>query len=638
MQFISITGPKDDIDRVTEHYLSKYEIHLENALTELSGTTTLRPYLTSNPYKEALSQAESLVSLIKTDGLTIDPSMDLDTALKVIDRVRIAISKLQEEESTLIDERNRLNASLEKILPFQGMDFDVSTILHFKTLKYRFGRIALDYADKLQQFVYANTDTIFSECHRDDTYAWGVYFIPEADAARIDAIYQSMHFERFYLPDEYKGTPADAITDLKKRIADCNRQLQALAAERTKELTHWESDLLSAYQKIEMTSRNYDIRKMAACTQNDNTFYILCGWMSESDAKAFYQEVESDNDVYCLPGEDGQNPTSSPPTKLRNPFFLKPFEMFTRMYGLPDYHEFDPTLFIAITYAFIFGWMFGDVGHGLCLLIGGALLYRFKKSNLGGIIAYAGVFSILFGFLFGSFFGFEDVIPALWMRPVEAMSTLPFIGKLNSVFIVAIVFGMALILITMILHIVNAVRVKDVEGALFDTNGVAGFVFYASFVLVIVLFMTGAHLPATIVLLLMFGLPLLLIAFKEPITRKLLKKKNENPSGIVMTIVQIFFELFEVLLSYFSNTLSFVRIGAFAVSHAAMMGVVLMLGGAESGGNINWLVIILGNVFVCGMEGLIVGIQVLRLEYYELFSRFYRGTGREFKPYTNKHK
>ena len=99
-----------------------------------------------------------------------------------------------------------------------------------------------------------------------------------------------------------------------------------------------------------------------------------------------------------------------------------------------------------------------------------------------------------------------------------------------------------------------------------------------------------------------------------------------------MFIVQTFFEMFEVLLSYFSNSLSFVRIGAFAVSHAAMMEVVLMLAGAEAGSP-NWVVVVLGNIFVCGLEGLIVGIQVLRLEYYEMFSRFYKGTGREFKPY-----
>ena len=144
--------------------------------------------------------------------------------------------------------------------------------------------------------------------------------------------------------------------------------------------------------------------------------------------------------------------------------------------------------------------------------------------------------------------------------------------------------------------------------------------------------MSGHTLPAAAVLILMFLLPLLVIFFKEPLTAAVEKKAEIMPEEKGMFFVQGFFELFEVLLSYFSNTLSFVRVGAFAVSHAAMMEVVLMLGGVESGSP-NWLVIILGNLFVCGMEGLIVGIQVLRLEYYELFSRFYRGTGREFKPY-----
>ena len=102
--------------------------------------------------------------------------------------------------------------------------------------------------------------------------------------------------------------------------------------------------------------------------------------------------------------------------------------------------------------------------------------------------------------------------------------------------------------------------------------------------------------------------------------------------GKVMFFVQAFFELFETMLSYFSNTISYVRIGAFAVSHAAMMEVVLMLSGA-SAGSTNWIIFVIGNIIVCGLEGLVVGIQVLRLEYYELFSRFYKGTGREFKPF-----
>ena len=279
--------------------------------------------------------------------------------------------------------------------------------------------------------------------------------------------------------------------------------------------------------------------------------------------------------------------------------------------------------------------MFGDVGQGLLLFIGGFLLYKFKKIDLAGIISCAGVFSTFFGFMFGSIFGFEDVIPALWLRPMEAMTTVPFIGKLNTVFVIAIGFGMFLILLCMIFNIINSYRAKDVEKTWFDTNAVAGLVFYGSAVAVIALFVSGKKLPGTIVLCIMFVLPLLIIFFKEPLTNLVEKKAEIMPKQKGMFIVQGFFEMFEVLLSYFSNTLSFVRIGAFAVSHAAMMEVVLMLAGAESG-SISWPVVILGNLFVCGMEGLIVGIQVLRLEYYEIFSRFYKGTGRKFEPFRSK--
>ena len=173
------------------------------------------------------------------------------------------------------------------------------------------------------------------------------------------------------------------------------------------------------------------------------------------------------------------------------------------------------------------------------------------------------------------------------------------------------------------------------EKTWFDTNSVAGLVFYGSAVVSIGLILSGRSLPGTAVLCVMFLLPLLVIFFKEPLTNLAEKKAEVMPKQKGMFIVQGIFEMFEVLLSYFSNTLSFVRIGAFAVSHAAMMEVVLMLAGAESGSP-NILVVVLGNLFVCGMEGLIVGIQVLRLEYYEIFSRFYKGTGRRFEPFRSK--
>jgi V/A-type H+/Na+-transporting ATPase subunit I len=195
---------------------------------------------------------------------------------------------------------------------------------------------------------------------------------------------------------------------------------------------------------------------------------------------------------------------------------------------------------------------------------------------------------------------------------------------------------MGLILISMIINILNGIKQKNIEKILFDTNGVAGFVFYGSIVTSIILILTGHTLPGGILLFIMFVIPLILIAFKEPLTALIEKKADAMPKELGMFLVQTIFELFEVLLSYMTNTISFVRIGAFALSHAGMMEVVMMLSGAENGGSPNWPVFIIGNLVVMGMEGLIVGIHVLRLEYYEMFSRFFSGSGREFIPYSKQ--
>ena len=416
------------------------------------------------------------------------------------------------------------------------------------------------------------------------------------------------------------------------KITSCDAKIQNYLKKHTEELE-------AAYNKLSALSENFDVRKLAACTNSKKeTFYILCGWMSEKDTLSFQKEIANDPNLFCFIEDNDCNILAQPPTKLKNPKIFKPFEMFIRMYGLPAYNEIDPTIFVGLTYAFIFGTMFGDVGQGLCLVIGGAILYKMKKIPLAAILSIAGVFSVIFGFLYGSFFGFEELIPALWLKPKTAMTTLPFIGTMNTVFVVAIAFGMFLILTTMIMHIINAVKAHDMEGTFFDQNAVSGLVFYGALVAVIFLFMTGNTVPGTAVLAVMFGVPLILIMLKEPLTRMIKKRKPAIEGGKGMFFVQSFFELFEIMLSYMSNTLSFVRMGAFAVSHAAMMEVVLMLAGAENGGSPNWLIIILGNLFVCGMEGLIVGIQVLRLEYYEMFSRFYKGNGREFKPFLKKSK
>lgn len=544
--------------------------------------------------------------------------------------------ELQDKKEKLKKKTEELRAKQQVIAPFRPLDCDIHKVLNYQYITFRFGRIAVEFYHKMQKYLMEDLKAIFVEGERDESFVYGAYFISPAEAQKVDAVFRSLHFERIDLKDEFEGTPAYAYQALENEIARVNIEIKDLDKEAGEMLADRAPQLVAARNRLEELSNNFDVRKMAARMEdNKEDYYILCGWMSEDDVEKFEKEVEDDEKVFLVVEDDHDAYFGEPPTKLNNPKLFKPFEMYISMYGLPAHNEIDPTIFVGLTYSFIFGAMFGDVGQGLLLLIGGWLLYHFKHIALAGIIATAGFFSTIFGFMFGSIFGFEDVIEPLWIRPIEHMTTLPFLGKLNTVFIVAVAFGMFLIMVAMVLHIVNAMRNKEPGEAWFDANGVAGLVFYASVVVTIVLFMTGRPLPAGIVMAVMFGVPLLLILFKEPLTRKIEKHADKMEVSKGMFLVQGFFEMFETLLSYFSNTISFIRIGAFAVSHAAIMEVVLQLAGAESG-NPNWIGVIFGNLFVCGFEGLIVGIQVLRLEYYEMFSRFYKGSGRAFDPYSNK--
>ncbi len=630
MQFINITGPKNDIDRVVNIYLNKYEIHLENALSELDNVKDLRPFVEPNPYKDILSKADGMMKKVDNPKEVQSKELTADEAITVVSDMFNNLAELNKEKYELKEKRNHLRDLLKQIEPFRLLDYDLRKILHFRFIKFRFGRISREYFDKFSKYIYDNLNTVFYDCYSDKDYVWGVYFAPVSSVVEVDAIYSSLHFERIMLPDEYEGTPEEAYQSMSEQLNSVLDTIKETYSRISAYINERSVDLVSAYNTIENLSRNFDVRKLAALTEDKNdkaVFYILCGWMSVKDTQNFLTEISDDENVFVITdSQPDETATMKPPTKLRNPGLIKPFEMFVKMYGLPAYKELDPTLFVAITYSFLFGAMFGDVGQGLCLVIGGYLLYKFKKMNIAGVISAAGIFSTAFGFAYGSVFGFEDILEGFWLKPMNNVMT---------VLMVSVAAGMLLLLLSIVLNIVNSIRTKDKEKLLFDPNGIAGLIVYGGIVACVVAIYMGATLPGTIILVILLGLPLLAIFLKEPLTH-LLEHKKAIEGSVGMFIIEAIVELFDVVLSYATNTISFLRVGAFALSHAGMMGVVLLLAGAEHGGNPNWIIIVIGNLVVAGMEGLIVGIQVLRLEYYEMFGRFYRGTGKEFKAFNQE--
>ncbi|NLZ80264.1 MAG: ATPase, partial [Clostridiales bacterium] len=517
MKFLSITGPREDFDRVIKVYLNKYELHLENALTELSSVRDLKPFVETNPYKDVLIKSDELLKELNNSNPVPTDDITPDEASAIISKAFTTIGSLTEQKRKLKEERNHLNDLLEQIEPFRHLDYDLNKLSDSNFINFRYGRISNEYYNKFTKYVYETLTTVFYECDKDREYVWGVYFVPEAHTVKIDAIYSSLHFERIYLPQEYQGTPEEAYESITARKNDIILELSGIYDQIKEKLASMSDEILLSNETLKIFSKNHEVRKLAALTKGseEDQFFILCGWMTEENSKNFIDEIEDDDRVFCLYDDSYAGTNTKTPTKLKNNRLFKPFEMFIKMYGLPDYNEIDPTSFVAITYSLIFGIMFGDVGQGLCLVIGGALIYKFKKVALAAVISTAGIFSTLFGFMYGSVFGFEDIIPHLWLNPMENVMT---------VLITAVAFGVILILIAMIMNVINGIKARDIKEIFFDTNSIAGLVFYGAAIACVALIFTKQALPATIVLIIFFAIPLLIMFFKEPLTHLIEKK------------------------------------------------------------------------------------------------------------------
>ena len=269
MKFLSITGPKDDIDRAIEQYVSKFDIQLENALVELKSVKGLQSFSEINPYKEVYASANKLLDSYPTINISTGGYMDVVKASEFIRKLDAEISKQNQALKKLFDKIKDAEEGLSKIEQFIGLNYDMSSVLHFKFIKYRFGCFPKDYYDKFMSFVHDDISSFFYKCREIDDYIWGVYFVPASLADKVDSIYSSMHFERFFLPDEFDGTPLEASEKLKDDI-----EKYTLAGNRIKRyisdvLEKNKSDFIVAYRSLKRYMENFDIRKLAALTKHN---------------------------------------------------------------------------------------------------------------------------------------------------------------------------------------------------------------------------------------------------------------------------------------------------------------------------------------------------------------------------------
>ncbi len=635
MKLFTIAGPLTQFDAVVRSCIVNQEFHPEYAVQFMKGIRGLHPFDPTNPFTALLRRAEQVADQV---GIPLEFS-SFDDAIPLPQELSDYFDGLERKVKDLTEERERqlqtASDCLNYVSQLEHLQGVTSTLEELWTLdwsRFRYGYLPRETYDSFRENLEEADDFLFFPTHTESKLVYGVYFTTKAHHNKVDSLFNSLHFKRIHVDMQAHGSAVEAMDDMRAR-AQAAQDDAAQVEERLTALRAAEHDrLLSFHSYLRYANDSHDLRRFAAHSRE--TFYLM-GWVPEPATPHMKERLAAFPDLSCVVDSATDAPEAKPPTKLKNSFLGRTFQPFLEMYGLPAYNELDPSLFMALTYCLFFGVMFGDVGQGLCMALIGLVLAKWKKMWLGNIIACCGLAGAVFGCVYGSVFGLEELLPGFKILAEPEHYLIPGVSNVLVLLVSSIAVGVLMLAFVMVLNMINGIRQHNYEKIFFGQNGLAGMVFYIGLIVAAVctLFL-GVNLFVAPYVLPVLVLPLMLILFKEPLTLMLEGSSEWKHMKIGALLSTGFFELFETLLSYLTNTLSFMRVGAYAITHVGLMLVVQMLAGMAGGfGSVGGIIaMIAGNIFVMGFEGLLVGIQVLRLEFYELFGRFYDDGGIPFTP------
>jgi len=631
LNLVNITAQNKHLNQVLEKFVLLDYVHPVIASDIVDKVHGLTSYSTENPCNIILKEIEE----IEKENDIVLPTIAVNSIDYTLDNMRQYIHSTHDHIQKLYNQRKDAEALIKKytdalnqIKDLENLDINLDDLFACDYINSRVGRIPVDSLEKLN--FYNSKPFVFKSLRVDRGYCWCLYFTTDENEREIDNIFSSLFFERIHIPDFVHGTPISAQETLHMELDVAENTLKNIKEESEHIIEENLDKLKEMKSELLFLEHVYEAKKYVVGLGDKFTINIFIEKDRVHDLEEHFKRLDF-VDLEVKPADSDQR--LQPPTKLKNNWFTKPFGMFVEMYGVPAYKDMDPTSIVAITYSLLFGIMFGDVGQGLLLALMSYGILKWKGLKLAGVGIRIGLSSAFFGLLFDSVFGEHGLIAPLYES--LGISFLPFhvmdADFTMTLLIATVGLGSIIILTAMLLNIRTAVKRKHYATAFFSPNGVAGFVFYAYVLTTVALmFLTSIDLLTPFFMIPFVFIPLLLIMFKEPLER-LIEGHRLFPDGFGGFLTEAFFETFETVLSYITNTMSFLRVGGFVLSHAGMMLVVFSLMDMMAGPVAQTLTFILGNLFVMGLEGLIVGIQVLRLEFYEMFSRYFEGNGIPFK-------
>ncbi|MBP2027760.1 V/A-type H+-transporting ATPase subunit I [Acetoanaerobium pronyense] len=642
MEMMNLVAPIENIHEILEGVVLTEKVHiqkgqnsgdsnftlsvLEDALSTLRDMGSLVRYKASK--KSLAAQRKDLQEITDTFDIIPDKSKSgygecsLERAVDILCEMKSKVDPIKEALDETFEEIRRHRDFLESIKYLLGMDIDVSEFSKMKHFNYHIGTLTKERRIKLRNNYENISAVVLHIGSSEDGEAYLIFAPSDLDNESVK-ILKSLNFKEIKLPVEFKGTPDEVYKEVVEKIKTFNKIKEELEEKLSLLKEDYKHHIDNINRRLDIEEQIESLKDNLAVSRN---FFYFSGWIPKSDRKKIKAQIEKLCPMAILSFEESEDIRKEiiPPTKLKNSWLLRPFEMLVNLYGVPNYKEIDPTFFLGLTYLILFGAMFGDVGQGSVIMLGGWLLK--EKSTMkvqGELMMRVGISSVIFGFLYGSLFGFETVLPALLIRPIE---------NIDTVLLSSVIFGVILLLMSFGLSIKNAVARRDIEEGLFGRNGLAGLLFYIVLLITVVQLALSRIVIPIYILFLIGAFMLSMILFRNPIASAVLKKTPSYHGGKKEYYIEGSFDLIETLLSLLSNTISFIRIGAFALNHVGLFLAFETMAHLSGNPAASVFIIILGNVIIIALEGLIVFIQGLRLEYYEMFSKYYKGDGVKYEP------
>lgn len=586
---------------------------------------------TENPYDELLVKSSTIWKVAgemipEPQPVTITKDFTLSRARMLVDQTSKKLQVWEQRRRALVEEEELLRAAKLFVEVLKGTEFGPGELASGRFAKTFFGYLSNENYDRLLESSEEAPIAVNGLTSANGN-TWVLVITVPGYEESTQKLLEAVYFKEFPLEEIASQLSGDdPLALVEKRILNRQTAIRGLAKAAKDMLRTHRSDFELLYSQLYTMQRVYDICKGRG---EISGMFVLSGWIPADTYAEISKTLAKEAPMTTLMVEETTDIKYTGiriPTKLKNNVIFRSFQDIVAMYSLPSYGEIDPSPIVAISFILFFGFMFGDVGHGLMIFLGSMLMVKrgIMRRSLGQVMKMASISSMFFGLMYGSIFGVEGVIPEFWLNPMH---------DVNTLLAVSIGLGVFMISLGLILNMIRQYRAKDFGRLLFDGQGLAGLAMYWTLCALGMVYITGSTISEKTADLMWAGVGLMIVVmvFRDVLARYLLHQKGHGESPVLNI-----FEILHNLLSFVSNTASFVRLAAFALNHVGLSLAVIMLSDMvhtlPGGIVMKGIVLLIGNLIIVCLEGLIVFIQTLRLEYYEFFGKFYKGGGSAFRP------